>query len=102
MYQIKERHTLPAQLRLDSLVSMILCLLLEHQYTLPNTSEANALRHQAVLLEADAYLRNHIGENVDLDKLAQSSLWAHSCAASFDVPDDRCQRPAQRRQSAHI
>lgn len=73
MYQIKERHTLPAQLRLDSLVSMILCLLLEHQYTLPNTSEANALRHQAVLLEADAYLRNHIGENVDLDKLAQSS-----------------------------
>lgn len=73
-FQIPTRTALPDRMELLSCASNILYKLLRGQYPLEQTRERNVRRHQEVLLAANQYLKEHIEEDVDLEKLAKDSF----------------------------
>lgn len=65
---------LAAQLELYGNVSCILSLLLrEYPDATPAAPVTTVRRHEKALIEANDYLKSHLTEDVDLEKLAQSS-----------------------------
>ena len=70
---IVDRNTLNARIEICTRIYQVLGLLLSQEYAVTKTAEGNPHRHQRSLLEADRYLREHIEEDVDLEKLAQNS-----------------------------
>jgi len=70
---VVERHTPDARLEMCARVYNILTMLLRQQNAISSTVNGNPRRHQQVLLKANQYLRDHIGEDIDLNKLADAS-----------------------------
>lgn len=73
MLKVRERTTMVAQLKLESIVCSVLSMLLEKKYSVPNTKEVSVVRYQNELLRAAEYIRSHIDEEIDLNKLAKDS-----------------------------
>lgn len=73
MVTVRDSNNLHARLFLESCVCRILGTLLRYQYTVPDYSEANVRKHQDILLAADRYLREHLQETVNLEKLSKNS-----------------------------
>lgn len=73
MLAVETRNTLDARLELFIYASSILRILLKTQYTIEHTYESNPRRHQAALLAARDYLKQHLEEDVDLVQLAKGS-----------------------------
>ena len=72
MLPLKEHDTLENQLQLHSYAARILKILIENN-RMSNRSNLNILRHQDVLLAADQYIRDHLGEDLSLQQLAKQS-----------------------------
>ena len=72
---VETRNTLDAQLELYIHGASILRLLLQQlpEYSVEHAYESTPRRHQAALLGALKYLKEHLEEDVDLEKLAQDS-----------------------------
>ena len=68
-----ERDSLQGKLLTQGCVSTVLSILFRNTYTIADVSDRKVHRHQAALLAANDYLREHLQENVDLEKLAQDS-----------------------------
>ena len=67
-------HTLSSKMEHYGNVCQILSLLLRTYPDAPPVSPVtNMRRHEAALMAADEYLRTHLTENVDLEKLAKDS-----------------------------
>ena len=73
MVTIHDCNTLHARLQLEGCICRILSILLRQQYTVTDSSEANVRKHQDILLAADRYLREHLRESVNLERLAKDS-----------------------------
>lgn len=75
MSTVETRNTLDAKLELYIYACSILRLLLQQQpeYAVAHTYDSTPRRHQAALLGALKYLKEHLEEDVDLEKLAQDS-----------------------------
>ena len=54
-------------------ICMILGILSQQRHLLPGLASHSTLMHQKALLEADNYLREHLTEEVDLNKLAKAA-----------------------------
>lgn len=67
------RNTLHGKLLAEGCVCTVLSMLFRNQYTITDVSDHNVYRHQQALLAANDYLREHLLENVDLNKLAHDS-----------------------------
>lgn len=67
------RNTLHEKLLAEGCVCTVLSMLFRNQYTITDVSDHNVYRHQQALLAANDYLREHLLENVDLNKLAHDS-----------------------------
>ena len=52
-------------------VCIVLGILLQQPHLLPGLASPGSMMHQKALLEADNYLREHLNEEVDLEKLAK-------------------------------
>ena len=72
-YYIPTRTTLPDRLAICSYSTAFLHLLLQPEYPLEAVQEGNPRRHREALLAANQYLKEHLAEDVDLNKLAQDS-----------------------------
>ena len=70
---IVERHTPDTRMEMCICVYKILTMLLRQHNPISSKVNGNPRRHQQVLLDANKYLRDHISEDIDLDKLAQAS-----------------------------
>jgi len=71
---VDQRNTLNAKFETYSYVTAILTLLLrQYPDALVAANEGNVRRHQQALLDADAYLRTHLAEDIDLETLAKGS-----------------------------
>ena len=71
---VDQRSTLNAKFEIYSYITAILTLLLrQYPDALVAASEGNVRRHQQILLDADAYLRTHLAEDIDLETVAQDS-----------------------------
>lgn len=73
MLALPERTTLAAQLQQYGTICNILSLLLREQYSVPNATDVSVLRYQTELLQASEYIRTHLSEEIDLEKLAKDS-----------------------------
>ena len=72
--QRPRNHTISSKMEVYSNVCAILSLLLRtYPDASPASPVANVRRHEKALMEADEYLRTHLSENVDLEKLARDS-----------------------------
>ena len=72
MCENKDRHSLPGRMLTESYVCAVLSTLLGRSYTGSEISDYRARRHSRALLQANEYLREHLEENVDLEKLAKN------------------------------
>ena len=73
-FQRSRNNALSAKMELYSNVCSILSLLLQaYPDAVPTSPVKNVRRHEKALMEADEYLRTHLSENVDLQKLARDS-----------------------------
>lgn len=70
---VDQSSTLSAQFEKYSHLYAIMDLIFRQQYPPQVARIGNARRHQQALLDANNYLRTHLSEEVDLEKLAQSS-----------------------------
>ena len=71
---VDQRSTLNAKFESFSYATAILSLLLrQYADALVAANEGNVRRHQQALLDADAYLRTHLAEDIDLETLAKDS-----------------------------
>ena len=71
---VDQRSTLNAKFELYSCATAILTLLLrQYPDALVAASEGNVRRHRQLLLDADAYLKAHLEEDIDLETLAKDS-----------------------------
>ena len=73
MRKIKDHHSLHARMVTQSHICAILSILFSHSYAVPVTSDYKVRRHNDALLRANAYLREHLQEDVDLRQLAKDS-----------------------------
>lgn len=74
VFRVDQSSPLNAQFERRGLYCLILSLLLrEYPEAVCATPVGNVRRHQQALTAADNYLRTHISEDVDLEKLAESS-----------------------------
>lgn len=73
MITIEPRNALDSKLKIWTCACSILNMLLQPQYTIEHTYEGNPRRHQAALLAARQHLKEHLEEDVDLEKLAKDS-----------------------------
>lgn len=73
LINIQTRNTLDARFELSIYTCSILRMLLEGQYAIEHTYESNPRRHQAALLAAKNYLKEHLDQDVDLAQLAKDS-----------------------------
>jgi len=73
MVRVDTRTTLDARLELSIYASSILRLLLHQTYKAAHTTDGKPRRHQAVLLAANKYLKEHLEEDVKLEQLARDS-----------------------------
>lgn len=73
MTSVQDRHSLHARLFIESCICNILSILLRHQYTVPDYRDANVRKHQAMLLAADRYIREHLQEPIHLERLSKDS-----------------------------
>ena len=71
MLAIEDRKNLENQLRMHSYAGQILTILLENNQL--EQRDLTVLRHQQVLLEADRYIREHLSEDLSLNRLAKQS-----------------------------
>lgn len=70
---VVERNTPDTRMEMCSCVYNILTLLLRQHNPISSAVNGNPRRHQQALLNANQYLRDHISEELDLDKLAHDS-----------------------------
>ena len=70
---VVERHTPDTRMEMCACIYNILTMLLRQHNPISSTINGNPRRHQQVLLDADRYLRSHICEDIDLNKLALDS-----------------------------
>lgn len=70
---VVERHTPDTRMEMCACIYNILTMLLRQHNPISSKVNGNPRRHQHALLMADQYLRTHISENIDLDKLAGES-----------------------------
>lgn len=70
---IVDRNTIAARIELSTGIYQVLKVLFSKQYAVARTAEGNPHRHQKALLDADRYLREHIDEDVNLERLAKNS-----------------------------
>lgn len=73
IYYVASHSALPDRLALCAHSAAFLQLLLQTQYPLEAIREGNPRRHQEALMAANQYLKEHLEEDVDLDKLAKDS-----------------------------
>lgn len=75
MINLASETTLDGRLELSTYACELLRLLLHHQpeYAIEYTHDSKPRRHQEALLSALNYLKEHLEEDVDLEKLAQIS-----------------------------
>lgn len=75
MDAVETRNTLDGKLELSTYACELLRLLLQQQpeYAVAHSYDSNPRRHQAALLAALKYLKEHLEEDVKLKKLAQDS-----------------------------
>ena len=73
LQNVQTRNTLDARLKLSAYTCSVLRMLLEPHYAIEHTYEPNPRRHQAALLAAKNYLKEHLEQDVDLAKLAKGS-----------------------------
>lgn len=73
IYTVATRSTLTDRLSISSLCARFLQILLSRQYPLDHIQGGNPRRHQNALIAADQYLKDHLDEDVDLEKLARES-----------------------------
>lgn len=59
------------EIQIIGYVCIILGILSQQPHLLPGITSHSSLMHQKALLEADNYLREHLNEDVDLEKLAK-------------------------------
>lgn len=67
------RDALHGKLLVEGCICTVLSILLRGSYAITDVSDRKVYRHQAVLLAANDYLREHLQETVDLKKLAHDS-----------------------------
>lgn len=67
------RDALYGKMLAQGCVCTILSILFRNTYAISNVADHKVYRHQAALLAANDYLREHLQENVDLEKLARDS-----------------------------
>lgn len=73
-FHLTRSNTLSARMAKYAYVSQILSLVLRTYPDAPPASPVtNVRRHEAALMAADKYLRTHLTEDVDLEKLAKDS-----------------------------
>ena len=68
-----QRSTLYGKLLVEGCVSTILSILFRNTYAISDVADHKVYRHQAALLAANNYLREHLQEKIDLPKLAHDS-----------------------------
>ncbi len=73
MYKERQRDALYGKLLIESCVCAIMSILFRSTYSFTNVADCKVYRHQAALLAANEYLRNHLQDDVDLKQLAQDS-----------------------------
>lgn len=73
IYYIPTHTDLPDRLALYMHFAEFLRQLLQNEYPLGTIAPANPRRHWEALLAADQYLKDHLEEDVDLEKLAAAS-----------------------------
>lgn len=71
MLAIEDRKSLENQLRMHSYAGQILTLLLDNNRL--EQKDSTVLRHRQVLLDADRYIREHLDEDLCLNRLARQS-----------------------------
>lgn len=72
MMSIREQTDFKSLMRIHNYAEQILLLVLEN-CRLQDRTQHNILRHQKVLLAADQYIREHLSEELSLDRLAKHS-----------------------------
>lgn len=71
---VDQRSTLNAKFEMYSYITAVLMLLLrQYPEGLAAANAGSVRRHEQMLLDADAYLRNHFAEDIDLETLAKDS-----------------------------
>ena len=75
MSMVETRTTLDGKLELSTYACELLRLLFQQlpEYAVAHSYDSNPRRHQAALLAALKYLREHFEEDINLEKLAQDS-----------------------------
>lgn len=73
MHIEKQRNALYGKMLVEGCVCTILSILFRNTYAIANVADHKVYRHQATLLAANDYLREHLQENVDLTRLAHDS-----------------------------
>lgn len=73
MFTERQRDALYGKLLIESCACAIMSILFRSTYSFTNVADCKVYRHQAALLAANEYLRNHLQDDVDLKKLAQES-----------------------------
>lgn len=68
---IKTRTSTEGRLQLSGYICLILGILAQQQYSVPTNPGHSTLLHQQTLLAADKYIREHLGEEMDLEVLAK-------------------------------
>ncbi len=70
---VVDRHAPDTRMEMCARIYNILTMLLRQHNPISSTVNGNPRRHQQVLLDADRYLRSHLSENIDLNKIAKES-----------------------------
>ena len=73
MYTERQRDALYGKLLIESCACAIMSILFRGTYSFADVADHKVYRHQAALLAANDYLREHLQEKVDLAKLARDS-----------------------------
>ena len=71
MQSILNTNSSEGELQIVGFICIILGILSQQLHLLPGLASHSTLMHQKALLEADNYLREHLTEDVDLEKLAK-------------------------------
>lgn len=73
MLNVLNSNAPEGKLQLVGYICMILGLLSQQLHLLPGLTSHSTMLHQKALLAADNYLREHLSEDVDLNRLAQTT-----------------------------